>query len=94
LAVGKLNDVVQLRRGQQKHPRIAPIFDPQYFKGRHIKSHWSRREIMDDLIEFESQISAAAEEKEVTDKAKDMVRQIYWAFGWEVSSEQLERDFQ
>jgi hypothetical protein len=49
---------------------------------------------MDDLIEFESQISAAAEEKEVTDKAKDMVRQIYWAFGWEVSSEQLERDFQ
>jgi hypothetical protein len=63
-------------------------------KGRCIKSVWSRREIMDNLIQFESRINTASDEQEVNEKAKEMVRQIYWAFGWDVSNEQLERDFQ
>jgi hypothetical protein len=62
-------------------------------RGRYIKSNWSQREIMDDVIQFESKVSAGAEAQGVTDKAKEMVRQIYWAFGSDVSNEQLERDF-
>ena len=88
----------QLARTLYRHFGYFGLFDLHMtlagIRGRYVKSSWSRREIMDDLIQFESKVTAAAEEQEVTDKAKDMVRQIYWAFGWDVSNEQLERDFQ
>lgn len=49
--------------------------------------------MLDDVMEVTAKISAAASEEELMAKAKEIIRQIYWAFGWDVNDNRLEDDF-
>jgi hypothetical protein len=62
-------------------------------RDRHIKSPWTTRRIMDDVMEVTARISAGSSEEELLSKSKDMIRQTYWAFGWDVPNDLLEADF-
>jgi Schlafen, AlbA_2 len=53
----------------------------------------SKPRIMDDVIEITARIAAGVSEDELLLKCKQMVREIYWAFGWHVSDNDLAADF-
>jgi hypothetical protein len=63
-------------------------------KDRRIDSSWGMMpQIMDGAIEVAAKFSAASSEEELLPKCKEMIREIYWAFGWDAKADRLEADF-
>jgi hypothetical protein len=49
--------------------------------------------MMDDVMEVTARISAATDETEFVAKVKQLIREVYWAFGLDVPVDRLESDF-
>lgn len=49
--------------------------------------------VMDDMIEAKSTVSASWSEDELFPKCKQMLRDVYWAFGRDARDDRLEADF-
>lgn len=49
--------------------------------------------IMDDVIEITARMSVGVSEEELLLKCKQMIREIYWAFGWHVDDKRISDDF-
>jgi Schlafen, AlbA_2 len=68
--------------------RLAGVRD------RHIHpTMFVKPRMMDDVIEFTARMSATLSEDELRSKLKDMMRDVYWAFGWDVDAQRLDEDF-
>jgi hypothetical protein len=63
-------------------------------KDRAVKlSHYRTPQIMDDILAIERKVSTRIDNTVLLSICKEMIRDVYWAFGWEVSSERLQKDF-
>ena len=63
-------------------------------KDRAVKAGYHRMpQIMDDSLAVERTISTRLDNDDLFSICKEMMREVYWAFGWEVSDERLVRDF-
>jgi Schlafen, AlbA_2 len=61
---------------------------------RRIDSSWRMMSrIMDRNIEAVAKFSTEALEEELLSKCKEMIRETYWAFGWDADDRRLESDF-
>jgi hypothetical protein len=49
--------------------------------------------VIDNDVEVSARASVAEGEKELLSRCKEMIRQIYWAFGRDVADDRLESDF-
>jgi hypothetical protein len=49
--------------------------------------------VIDNDLEVTARASAAEEEKEMLPKCKEMIRQIYWAFGRDATDQRIDADF-
>jgi hypothetical protein len=49
--------------------------------------------IMDDVIEMTARLTVGVSEEELLLKCKQMIREIYWAFGWQVDDKRINEDF-
>jgi hypothetical protein len=49
--------------------------------------------IMDDVIEITARMTVGVSEEELLLKCKQMIREIYWAFGWQVDDKRITEDF-
>jgi hypothetical protein len=63
-------------------------------KDRAVKSSYHRMpQIMDNTLAVERTISTRIDHDALFSICKEMMREVYWAFGWEVSNERLTKDF-
>lgn len=61
---------------------------------RRIDSSWRMMSrIMDRSIGVAARFSTEAFEEELLSKCKEIIREIYWAFGWDVDDRRLQSDF-
>jgi hypothetical protein len=72
------------------HFRVSGVKDRQIGFPR-MAQHGPR--MMDDLAEVRSQLSAASDEASLLEIAKSMLRELYWAFGVDVATNVLDKDF-
>jgi hypothetical protein len=72
------------------HFRVAGVKDRQIAFPR-LSHHGPR--MMDDFAEVRSQLNASAEEIDLLESAKAMLKELYWAFGVDVADNVLDKDF-
>jgi hypothetical protein len=49
--------------------------------------------MMDDTLAVERKISTRMKDDDLFSICKEMIREVYWAFGWDVDDNRLLRDF-
>ena len=63
-------------------------------KDREITSSWHRMpRMMDDAMDVERKINARIKRDDLFTVCKEMMREVYWAFGWEIDDNRLTKDF-
>jgi hypothetical protein len=54
---------------------------------------FQKPKMMDDAVEFNARINATSSEEDILSKLKEMIRDVYWAFGWDVDDNRIANDF-
>lgn len=63
-------------------------------RDRHIHpTFFIKPQMIDDVVEFNTRMSATSTEEELLSKLKEIIRDVYWAFGLDADTKRIEEDF-